>query len=415
MNSDFSARIIEESSEKDIDQLEVYKLKEKLRIRDKQSTLPELDDLAFLKDLSLLRQIGDEIKLAIAGLLFVGKETSIQNILSQAEVIYLHYSESNQEEYDNRLDFKMPIISILDRLTEKIQNYNHITNIQVGLFRLEIHDFSEKVFQEAFLNAVSHRDYQSNGAIYVKHYSDKIIIENPGGFLDGITEKNIITHPSVPRNKLIAETLQSLKYVQRSGQGVDIMFREMVSMEKPYPEYSMYSDSVRLTLRSTLEDEKFVKFVTAEQDSKHEHMSLAELMILRYLSENKKIKLSKAQELTQSPLDEIKKTCNTLIKKGLIQLIGKEYMLTARVYENIKTSVEYAQDKVVQYIKAKEMIREYIERNGSINNTTVRELCGFSKSQARHTLKKMREEGIIISIGKSVATKYIFPNTSVQK
>lgn len=37
---------------------------------------------------------------------------------------------------------------------------------------------------------------------------DRIVIENPGGFLDGITENNIITHPSVPRNKLIAETLQ---------------------------------------------------------------------------------------------------------------------------------------------------------------------------------------------------------------
>lgn len=57
------------------------------------------------------------------------------------------------------------------------------------------------------LNALSHRDYQQLGAVYVKHYPDRIVIENPGGFLEGITEKNIITHPSVPRNKLIAEEL----------------------------------------------------------------------------------------------------------------------------------------------------------------------------------------------------------------
>ena len=56
------------------------------------------------------------------------------------------------------------------------------------------------------------------GAVYVKHYPDKIVIENPGGFLDGITADHIITHPSAPRNKLIAETLQSLKYVQRTVQ-----------------------------------------------------------------------------------------------------------------------------------------------------------------------------------------------------
>ena len=43
--------------------------------------------------------------------------------------------------------------------------------------------------------------------MYVKQYPDRVVIENPGGFLDGITDNNIITHPSFPRNKLIAETL----------------------------------------------------------------------------------------------------------------------------------------------------------------------------------------------------------------
>jgi ATP-dependent DNA helicase RecG len=89
---------------------------------------------------------------------------------------------------------------------------------------LEIKDFSIAVFQEALLNALSHRCYQSAGAIYVKHYHDRIVIENPGGFLEDIDESNIITHPSVTRNKLIAETLQRLRYVQRAGQGVDIIY-----------------------------------------------------------------------------------------------------------------------------------------------------------------------------------------------
>ena len=83
---------------------------------------------------------------------------------------------------------------------------------------MEIVDFTLKVFQEALLNALAHRDYQNQGSVYVKHYPDKVVIENPGGFPEGITQNNIITHPSVPRNKLIAETLQRLKYVQRTGE-----------------------------------------------------------------------------------------------------------------------------------------------------------------------------------------------------
>lgn len=93
-------------------------------------------------------------------MLFVGKETSIKRLLPQAEVIYLHYSTDNLEEYDARIDMKQPIITILDRLTEKNQNSNKIVNVQVGLFRLEVVDFSEKVFQKALLNAIAHRDYQ---------------------------------------------------------------------------------------------------------------------------------------------------------------------------------------------------------------------------------------------------------------
>ena len=265
-NPDFSGQIIVESTEDDINKLEIYKLKEKLKARDPESTLSEMEDMAFLSDLGLIKYDAGNLKLTIAGLLFVGKEQAIHRMLPQAEVIYLHYSQSNLEEYDVRLDMTAPIISVIDRLSEKIQDANRIVNVQVGLFRLEIVDFSERVFQEALLNALAHRDYQNQAAVYVKHYPDKIVIENPGGFPEGITEHNIITHPSVPRNKLIAETLQRLKYVQRTGQGVDIIFRDMVSSGKPYPEYRAYNDAVSLSIYSAIDDVEFVKFVAREQE-----------------------------------------------------------------------------------------------------------------------------------------------------
>ena len=404
---DFSSQIVAESSVDDINLMVVYNLKEKLKLRDASSTLPELDDMAFLRDLGLTAEDNGQTKLTIAGLLFVGKDASIQRLLPQAEVIYLHYDRENLEEYNARLDMKQPIITVLDRLTEKVQNDNKIQNVQIGLFRLEIADFSEKVFQEALLNALSHRDYQQLGAVYVKHYPDKIVIENPGGFLDGITEKNIITHPSVPRNKLIAETLQRLKYVQRTGQGVDIIFREMVTMGKPYPVYRVFNDAVQLTISSATEDINFVKFIVNEQDQKQIFLSLAELMILRYVMGNKKIKISKAQELTQVSEDEVRKSFVNLIKYGLIELSGKDYMLTARVYEAVKSQVEYTRDKVVQYIKAREMILEYLRMNKSIKNSVIRELCGFSKQQARTTIDKMIAENLIERIGAGSATEYI--------
>lgn len=406
-NPDFSGQIVDESTEDDINKLEIYNLKEKLKLRDSKSTLPELEDMAFLRDLGLVKTDGDKEKLTIAGMLFVGKENSIKRLLPQAEVIYLHYSAENLEEYDVRLDLKQPIISVIDRLTEKIQDVNKIVNIQVGLFRLEVAEFPEKVFQEALLNALAHRDYQNTGAVYVKHYPDKVVIENPGGFLDGITEKNIITHPSVPRNKLIAETLQRLKYVQRTGQGVDIIFKEMVSMGKPYPEYRSYNDAVSLTIYSSIDDMDFVKFIVREQEKQQYIMSLAELMILRYLTDNKKILLSDVSDITQIPIDDARRSCNNLIKLGLVEVVGKEYMLTAKMYEAIKSDVEYTRDKAVQYIKAKNMILEYLQRNDAITNPIVQELCGFTKQQARNVLDKMRKEEIITITGSARNSKYV--------
>lgn len=406
-SSDFSGRILSDSTEDDINKLEVYKLKEKLKARNPESTLADRDDIAFLRDLALVKSDSGNIKLTVAGLLFVGKEQAINRLLPQAEVIYLHYSESNLEEYDARLDMKAPIISVIDRLSEKIQDSNRIVNVQVGLFRLEIVDFPEKVFQEALLNALSHRDYQSQGAVYVKHYPDKIVIENPGAFLDGITENNIITHPSVPRNKLIAETLQHLKYVQRTGQGVDIIFREMISSGKPFPEYKSYNDAVSLTIYSAIDDIDFVKFIANEENGLSKSFSLSELMILRYLKDNRKITMSEAESLIQEARDQAQNACNNLKRYGLIELSGNEYMLTAKIYDELKNSVDYTKDKAIQYIKAREMILEYIRDRGFINNELVRELCGFSQKQARIILQRMRKENLIELSEKGRYAKYI--------
>lgn len=396
-NPDFSGRIISESTLDDVNRLEVYRLKEKLRIRDSKSTLPDLDDNDFLRDLQLTKFDGDVERLTVAGLLFVGKDASIQRMLPQAEVIYLHYSANNLEEYDARLDLKTSLITIIDKITERIETYGKIENVQIGLFRLEIEEFPERVFQEALFNALSHRDYQSNAAVYVKQYPDRLVIENPGGFLDGITENNIITHPSVPRNKLIAETLQNLKYVQRTGQGVDIMFKDMVSLGKPYPRYKSFNDAVSLTIYNAIDNTEFVKFIVEIQEKNSEIMSLAEMMILRDLIDNRKESLSVLSNTVQKSLDETKKSCNKLIANGLIEIVGKEYMLTAKVYEVLKSDIEYTRDKTIQYIKAKNMIIDYLEteNNDRITSAKIQEMCGFTKQQARSTIDKMRSEGIL--------------------
>lgn len=304
------------------------------------------------------------------------------------------------------MDMQEPLISILDKLTERIRTYNHLTNVQVGLYRLEVYDFSEAVFQEALLNALAHRSYEETAPIYVKHYPTKIVIENPGGFPEDINESNIITHQSIPRNKLIAMTLQHLKYVQRSGQGVDIMYQSMLTEGKPYPEYTSTPNSVRLTLRSTMENQNFVHFIAEMQDKRSKMFTLSELMILHYLREHQKITLKQAAKTIQESDNNAHKVLNSLRDEGLLELNGKTYMLTLKVYETVKTDVAYVQDKTVNQIQAKGRIVEYLQHKPWITNQKAQELCGFNKNQTYYILRQMCKDGILQPVGKCRGTKY---------
>lgn len=345
--------------------------------------------------------------MTIAGLLFVGKESSIRKFLPQAEVIYLHYSSEDSLEYDARMDLTLPIPIVLDRITEYISSKNSISNLQVGLFRLEINDFPLRVIQEAILNALTHRDYQSAGAIYVKQFPDYLQIDNPGSFPEDITPENIITHPSVPRNRLIAETLQRLKYVQRTGQGVDIIYRDTISFGKPYPEYRISDQSVSLIISNTTEDVDFVRFIVNEQERRHKIFSLMELMVLRFLKDYPRALIGKIAKHIQESTEIARKCCKQLRSENLLELSGREYRLSAKSYELLKNTIAYARNPSIQYLKARQMILTFLGKNPFITNEQTRELCGFTRTQARTTLQKMCKEGTIVLTGARRSSKYI--------
>ena len=57
-------------------------------------TLPDMDDMGFLENLELIRKSAEGVRLTVGGMLFVGKQKALKQYLPQAEVIYLHYSDT---------------------------------------------------------------------------------------------------------------------------------------------------------------------------------------------------------------------------------------------------------------------------------------------------------------------------------
>ena len=62
---------------------------------------------------------------------------------------------------------------------------------------------------------------------------------------------------------------------------------------------SEYNDAVSLSIYSAIDDVEFVKFVAREQNLRQRNFSLSELMILRYLTDNRRISLAIATDLIQ--------------------------------------------------------------------------------------------------------------------
>jgi ATP-dependent DNA helicase RecG len=133
--------------------------------------------------------------------------------------------------YQQRQDFRLGFFLWFDDIWKLINLRNDVQQFREGLFKYDIPTFDEDSVREAVLNAVSHRDYRNGGSIWIKQSPRLLDIESPGGFPEGITPDNMRERQK-PRNRRIAEALARCGLVERSGQGMDLMFRQSIRQGK---------------------------------------------------------------------------------------------------------------------------------------------------------------------------------------
>jgi predicted HTH transcriptional regulator len=85
----------------------------------------------------------------------------------------------------------------------------------------------------------------------------------------------------------------------------------------------------------------------------------------------------------------------------------EEETLEKETIINIEQLEEQANEGIRQYIKAKNMILEYLQTNDQITSAKIQEMCGFTKQQARSVIDKMRSEKLINLNGKGPAARYV--------
>lgn len=99
------------------------------------------------------------------------------------------------------------------------------------------------------------RDYSISGTdIMVKIFDNHYVVESPG-ILPGMVRIDNIRQMHFSRNPKIVEFMREYKLVQRFGEGVDRMLREMAEAGNPAPEYKQVEFMVKVELNSSLREE----------------------------------------------------------------------------------------------------------------------------------------------------------------
>ena len=178
-----------------------------------------------------------------AGLLLVGKNPRF--FLPGAYVQYLELPGTSLTEVPvDQAEVAGDLQSVLKELLGRLRLLIKTSMVQVNPLQEKlVPNYPEGAIRELLMNAVMHRNYNSNSPIRFYVFADHIEIQNPGGLYGEATRQNFPTRNSY-RNPVIAEALKSLGFVNRFGYGVQRAQALLAENGNPPAEFEFDEHSV---------------------------------------------------------------------------------------------------------------------------------------------------------------------------
>lgn len=379
---DYSQAICEGVTIDDLDKEAIDILKEKYARKQNNPTFTSLSDRQALSDLKLI----EGNKVTNAAVLLVGKAEIIQQNFPQAKVQHEFRTTEGQERFDKRLSFVAPFYILIDQLWKAVNDRNGSVPVQEGAYMFDIPFFNEEVIREVINNAFAHRDYRLASEIVIKQYPTKLSVISPGGFPIGVTLENILTVSSTPRNRLLADVLAATGIVERSGQGMDVIFRLTLSEGKQTPDYSKTNDyQVTAILSATVKDPGFALFIKSIQQELPENQKLSVFDVLTFCA------------IREGKQPKDKEIAKRLYSMGYLEKRGKtsaiRYILPRRYYELTGNQSEYSELTDWDDEQIWSVLFRYLKKYGTAKKTDIAKLIGqhISDSQLRRLLERLSE------------------------
>ncbi|NLY00514.1 MAG: hypothetical protein GXY83_30835 [Rhodopirellula sp.] len=396
----------------DLDLVEIARARNVLRRFKPQSDLLKVDDQTLLVGVGAIH----EGRVTRAGLLLFGNQSLLTRVCPQHQVHYVLHTDLKVFRNDSYRD---GLLNILERIEQAFTGpANPEQEVSVGLFKLRIPAFVVDVVREALLNAVTHRDYTDPNEVLIRHAAEELAVTSPGGFLGGITPKNILRHEPVPRNRALAEAFEKLGLVERAGMGRRRIFIPTLSYGKRSPLYE--TDGSRVTLR--IFDGSFserMAVLVAKWRGEGREIDIDALLVLGYLLDHAFIDTLTAADLLQLLQDSARGVLDQLAqpKTGILERRGKTkaatYHLTKAVAKDLLGKAAYTRTKGLDPLRYAEMVRAFVQDHGSIAPHECRELLGLGESASakvdvsRHLKEWSGTAGFLRREGGGRYTRYV--------
>jgi len=400
---DFSAQPVPALRISDLDPLAIATLRRLCSEHGKNQNFLNCSEQRLLSDLGLMYH--DSIN--YAGLILLGTKHTLERLLPQAEIIFEWRQMPGKISHDFRKNWRQSFLTIIDEIWRELENRNIRTPFQEGFIQREVFAFDERSIREAVLNAVAHRDYSINGqVVFITASPDGFLIESPGGFLPGITPENAIFSRAW-RNQRLAEVFEKAGLIERSGQGLDLIFEQSIRSGKGKPDLSKSTPySVKLFIPALLKDSAFILFLEKVSNERQISFSFEEMLELESIRDGDTvIKVESAKKF---------------LDWGIIEKIGRtkdvRYILSHAFYVHEGRRGVHTRLAGLKRSKLKELILEHIRRNGKGRmeefSQAFPELSYHAVQNLVHDLK---DENLIDFLGSKRAGYWIITDKTTQK
>ncbi|MFT3800527.1 MAG: ATP-binding protein [Burkholderiaceae bacterium] len=406
---DASAQPVAGAQRSDFDPLERERLRQAVQKYGGDRVLLELDDEALDGALGFtMRQPDGERVPTLCGLLVIGRTEALRQHVPTHEFAFQVLAEQAVRFNEFR---NVPLLHAIEWLETNFRPYNPEEELQVGLFRVPVPKVDMGAFREAVANALIHRDYHRLGAVHVRLENEALVVSNPGGLVEGVTLANLLTTEPRPRNRALADAMKRIGIVERSGRGVDKIYRGLLRFGRPAPDYSRTdSTTVVVRLGTDAADLDFARLVVEQERQRNANLPIDSLIALAAVRELKRVTADELAGRIQRDVVSAKRILEALTEAGLIEAHGntrwRSYTLSAVVYQQAGDKAGYTRQAGFSAIQQEQMVLNYIHQHGRIKRAEVKDLCRLTGNQAGKMLNRLKGKGKIVQHGQRKGAFY---------